>query len=411
MRWRNGFFRWALGLVLVVGAMLGFSASALAIATPPLTELKHARSNLSALVEAGDTKSKAALHAATADLSEATANSLWVSWADPSDAVAVPPPEGTAVFAKATAALKQLNRILNDRTVPEDALLEATAEIGEAEDDLAVIAAEEVPGFHAPPGTPAKKWQAALRELGKQITGSVTSVPQATLEAAARDYGEQLEEKSVELLTAPQAISGPPLTDEGKPEIFYYGAEGCPFCAIARWSMVAALAQFGKFSTLQPMVSSTTDLDPATHTLTFYKSKYKSSYLAFVPDEAFTNQPACETCFWTALQAPTPAQQELINSYDIVEYEGEIFHGFPFLDVANKWATISSTANPELLDEMSWQQIATVMRNAGSPVGQAIDGGAEIITAQICEADGEQPARICESAIVQSYREALKTGF
>jgi Domain of unknown function (DUF929) len=406
MRWGNGLFRWALGLVLVVGAMLGFSASALAIATPPLTELREARSNLSGLVAAGDTKAKAALQAATADLSEATAASLWVDSSD-----AVPPPEGKAVFAKATAALKQLNRILNDRTVPEGALLEATAEIGEAEDDLAVVAAEEVPGFHAPPGTPAKKWRAAFHELGKQITGSVTSVPQATVEAAALNYGAQLEEKSIELWTAPQMISGSPLTDEGKPELFYYGAEGCPFCAIARWSMVAALAQFGNFSTLGPMVSSTTDLDPATHTLTFYRSKYKSSYVAFVPDEAFTNQPACETCFWTELQAPTPAQQELINSYDIDEYEGEIFHGFPFLDVANKWATLSSTANPELLAGMSWQQIATVMRDAGSPVGQAIDGGAEIITAQICEADGEQPVRICESAIVQAYRNALETGF
>jgi hypothetical protein len=175
--------------------------------------------------------------------------------------------------------------------------------------------------------------------------------------------------------------------------------------------MVAALAQFGKFSTLAPMVSSTTDLDPATHTLTFYKSKYKSSYVAFVPDEAFTNQPACETCFWTELQTPTAAQQELINSYDIDEYEGQVFHGFPFLDVANTWATLSSTANPELLAGMSWQRIATVMRDAGSPIGQAIDGGAEIITAQICDADGEQPVRICESATVQDYRNALKEGF
>jgi hypothetical protein len=395
--------------MVVVGATLGISAGALAIATPPLTELRHARSNLSTLVAAGDTKAKAALLAATSDLSEATAASLWVLSAGPSDAV--PPPEGTAVFAKATAALKQLDRVFDDRTVPEGPLLEATAEISEAEADLAVNAAEEVPGFHAPPGTPAEKWQAAFRQLGKQITGSATSVPQATLEAAAFSYATQLEEKSIELWTAPQMLAGPALTDEGKPEVFYYGAEGCPFCAMARWSMVAALAQFGKFSTLRPMVSSTTDVDPATHTLTFYKSKYKSSYVAFVPDEAFTNQPACETCFWTELQAPTPAQQELIDSYDIEEYEGEIFHGFPFLDVANKWATISSTADPELLAEMSWQQIASAMRDAGSPVGQAIDGGAELITAQICEADGEQPVRICESAIVQGYRQALDTGF
>ncbi len=406
MRLANWCLRSGVGLLLAVAGLVASSASALAVPTPSLVQLNQARSNVLPLVEAGDTKAKKALLAATADLSEATRASLW---ADPSDAV--PPPEGKVAFTKATAAVEQLNRIINDRTVPEAALVEATAEITEAEDDLAAIAAEEVPGFHAPPGTPVKKWQAAFRELGKQITDAVTSVPQATIETAAFNYGTQLEEKSVELLNTPTTISGPPLTDEGRPELFYYGAEGCPFCAIARWSMVAALAQFGKFSTLGPMVSSTTDVDPATNTLTFYKSKYKSSYLAFVPDEAFTNQPACETCFWTELQAPTAAQQELITSYDIYEYEGQIFNVFPFLDVADIWADVGSTADPELLTGMSWQQIAAAMRNAGSPVGQAIDGGAEIITAEICEADGEQPVRVCGSGIVQQYRESLKTGF
>lgn len=406
MRWGNVLVRRALGPGLVVVATLGFVASAAAIATPPLTELEQARSNLSALVEAGDTNAKAELQTAIGKLSEATAASLW---RDPNDAV--PPPEGATVFSKATAALKQLNRMFNDRTVPEGALLAATAEIGEAEDNLAVNAAEEVPGFHPPPGTPTKKWQAAFRVLGKQITGAVTSVPQPTLEAAAFNYATQLEEKSVELLATPQMISGPPLTDEGKPEAFYYGAEGCPFCAIARWSMVAALAQFGKFSTLRPMESATLDEDPATPTLTFYKSKYKSAYVAFVPDEAFTNQPACGTCFWTELKAPTSAQQELIDNYDNYEYEGQTFHVFPFLDVGNRWATLSSTADPELLSGMSWQQIATAMRDASSPVGQAIDGGAEMIVAQICDTDGGQPERICESAIVQGYFHDLETGF
>lgn len=407
MRLRHGLFRCGLGLVVVVGGMLAGSASAFAALTPSLTELKQAQSNISALIEAGDTKAKAALQAARADLAEATPASLWI---DPSDAV--PPPEGDAVLAKATAAARQLNRILNDRTVGEGALLEATAEITEAEDDLAVVAAEEVPGFHAPPGTPANKWKAAFRELGKQITDAVTSLPQATLEAAAGIYGNQLLEKSVELFAVPQTISGSPLTADGKPEVFYYGAEGCPFCGIARWSMVAALARFGKFSTLGPMVSSTIDLDPATHTLTFYKSKYRSSYVAFLPDEAETNQPPCETCFgWTELQAPTPAEQELVDSYDIIEYEGQIFHAFPFLDVANRWATISSTADPALLAGMSWHQISAAMADPGSPVGQAIDGGAEIITAEICEVDGEQPTSICGSAIVHAYQEALKTGF
>ena len=84
---------------------------------------------------------------------------------------------------------------------------------------------------------------------------------------------------------------------------------------------------------------------------------------------------------------------------------------FPFLDVTNRWATLDSTADPALVAGMSWQQIAAAMADPASNVGQAIDGGAELITAQICEADGGQPAHVCESSVVQLYQEALKTGF
>ncbi len=106
-----------------------------------------------------------------------------------------------------------------------------------------------------------------------------------------------------------------------------------------------------------------------------------------------------------------PGELELINSYDLVEYEGHLFADFPFLDVANRWATVGSTADAAVLDEMSWQQIAAAMGDAGSSIGQALDGGAEIITAEICEVDGGQPTHICGSEVVHGYEEGLETGF
>lgn len=385
---------------------LGYGASAFA-APPPLAQLHQAQANISALVEGGDTHAKATLEAARADLAEITGPSLWV---DPSDAV--PPPEGQVVFAKATAAVEQLDRILSDRTVNEGSLLATRGEILEAEADLAASAAEQAAGFHAGPGTPAAKWKAAYREVGKQLTDAVTSLPQATFDAAASNYANALREKTTELYTTPQTITGSPLSEEGKPELFYYGAEGCPYCAIERWSMLAALSRFGKFAPVHPMVSSTTDEPPATRTLTFSKVKYKSAYVSFVPDEAFTNQPPCGSCeFWSELQPPTAAEQELINAYDIFEFEGHVFHAFPFLDVGNAWATVGSTDDPSLLAGMSWQQVTTAMADPASMAGQAIDGGAEIITAQICAVDGGQPAHICESVIVRGYWEGLKNGF
>lgn len=179
--------------------------------------------------------------------------------------------------------------------------------------------------------------------------------------------------------------------------------------------MVAALAQFGKFSPLGLTVSSTYDIDPSTRTLSFYQTKFKSSFVAFVPVEGFTNQPGGTlTCgentypFWTALQALTAGEQELIDLYDA--YEG-CLEGVPFLDTANKWSTIGSYANPEVIAGMSWQQVAAAMAQPDSPAGQAIDGGAEIITAQICEVDGEQPARVCDSSVVRRYQEEVNSGF
>jgi hypothetical protein len=36
-----------------------------------------------------------------------------------------------------------------------------------------------------------------------------------------------------------------------------------------------------------------------------------------------------------------------------------------------------------------------------------IDGGAEIIAAQICNVDGERPARVCNSATAQKYQDVF----
>jgi len=394
------FSRLGVGLLMVAVGVLAFGANALAAPMPPLTELEQAQSHVSALVGAGDMSAKVALRDAMADLEEATAEGLPAPaygglWVDPSDAV--PPPYGDAIFAKTTAAVKKLYRILDDRTVSEEALLTASNEIVEAEYDLAAGAATEVQGFRTPPGTPAQKWRAAFSALGKQITDAVTSVPQATLEHAANAYiiRENLPPGLLEERVRP--ITGfPPLTDEGKPEVFFFGSEGCPFCAIERWSLVAALARFGKFSPLAPTVSSTLDIFPATHTLNFYRDRYKSSYVAFVADEA-------DTSLWTPLQEPTSSQIELLEELEV--------RGFPFVDFANKWesppAGGTTHPGPEAITGMSWQEIAATMGEPSSTTGQEIDFAAEVATAEICDVDGERPLAACGSELIHGIKEAL----
>jgi hypothetical protein len=376
--------------------------------TAPLAELHQAqtRSHAAATEATGDIRAKAALGAAAQYLGVATAPSLWIGESD-----AVPPPEGEAVFADSSAAVKEVKRILNDPTVSAEATQGIVDEVLEAQADLADIALEEVQGSISQSGTPAAKWKSAFKILGKQVTKAATSVPQSTVELAASNY---LASEEHELYAVPERISGPPLKLDGKPELFYFGAEGCPFCGVQRWSLVVALAQFGKFSPLAVSVSSPIDFDPSTRTVTFYKSRYKSSYLAFVPLEGYTNQPGEPECNgepsfpWTILETPSPSEQELIADYD--GYEG-CPEAVPFIDVANTWATLGSYANPALIAGQSWQQVSASLSDSSSQAGEAIDGGAEIVTAQICEIDGGQPARICASSVVHRYQEEVRSGF
>jgi hypothetical protein len=396
-----------LGVAAGVAIALGpLAARAAAEAPAPLTQLEHVRAALPALAGGADEKAKIAIGSAVIELGSATRESLWIDASD-----AVPPLDGTKVFEASALAAGELKRIGGDKTVSHEALSGAETEILEAQVDLAEHALTQVQGSGSTPGSALKKWKAAYSQLAKQISKAATSVPQSTVEQAASTYLSSSED---ELFAFPQPISGPPLLVGGKPEVFYYGAEGCPFCGIERWSQIVALASFGKFSSVGVTVSSTYDVDPATRTFGFYKSKYSSSYVAFVPVEGFTNQPGGTlTCgeesfpFWTTLQAPTAAEQELISNYDSEE---GCLSGLPFMDVANKWSTIGSTANPEVIAGMSWQQIAGALSNPSSPVGQDIDGGAEIINAQICEADGQQPARVCNSSVVKQYEEQIRSG-
>src|ERR1700734_2843427 len=80
-------------------------------------------------------------------------------------------------------------------------------------------------------------------------------------------------------------VDGPALTQNGKPEVLFIGAEYCPFCAAQRWAMVNAFSRFGPFTGLTTTHSSSTDTDANTPTLTFYGSTYTSKYISLVTVE------------------------------------------------------------------------------------------------------------------------------
>ena len=175
-----------------------------------------------------------------------------------------------------------------------------------------VVAFIAVKAFNKAPSssTPASAQPAS-------VTKNVTTVPASTLNSVG--LGSILSYNPSPI----SSVSGSALTSNGKPEMLYIGAEFCPYCAAERWAMAIALSRFGTFtSPLNYIHSSSTDTDPNTPTLTFYKTTYSSKYLVFTPVEN-------ETVSHALLQTPTAAQQTLWNKYNP--------NAYPFIDFGNKY--------------------------------------------------------------------------
>jgi hypothetical protein len=223
------------------------------------------------------------------------------------------------------------------------------------------------------------------------VVDKVTSVPASALDTVGNGGGA--------VTGKPTTISGSALTSNGKPEMFYMGAEYCPYCAAERWAMIVALSRFGTFTGLATVHSAvangagTAEPDPNTPTWTFVHATYSSPYLAFSPVEIQTNIPDPSTGSYTTLQTPTAAQQALVTKYD--GSSGSI----PFIDFGNKYMISGVSYNPGVLDGLSWATIATDLSNPSSPVAQAVDGTANYITAAICKMTGNQPASACTTTV------------
>jgi thiol-disulfide isomerase/thioredoxin len=246
----------------------------------------------------------------------------------------------------------------------------------------------------------------ALTTLTKQVTGVPTSVTDQVAGGGVEKgifvslpNSSAISSASSQLGSYFGTVTGTPLASGGKPEVLYVGAEYCPFCAAQRWAMVNALSRFGTFTGLTASHSSSTDSDPNTPTFTFYKSTYKSDYVTFTPVEETTNTIDKATGQYGALQTPTAAQQQLMQTYD----PGANGQGgaIPFIDIANKYVQVGnlSPLNPSQFAGMSWSQVAAAMNNPSSAVGKAIIGNANYMTAAICKVTGNKPATACTPAI------------
>ena len=187
----------------------------------------------------------------------------------------------------------------------------------------------------------------------------------------------------------------------GKPELLYMGAEYCPYCAAERWSMVVALSRFGTFSNLGVTKSGDSpEPYPQTNTFTFYGSAYTSQYLDFVSVEMQTNQKDGLGAY-TMLQTPNSAEKAVFSQYDQPPYASQA-GGIPFLSLGNQYIEVSAGFIPNVLTNLTWQDIAGALSNPQSPSTIEIVADANYLTAGICQITNNQPSSVCDSAPIQS---------
>jgi hypothetical protein len=258
------------------------------------------------------------------------------------------------------------------------------------------------------PITSGSAWSPASSTVVSQVTG----IPASVFDAVGTT-------SDVAPINPPIAISGqPPLTFPGAtgsslPGVYFYGAEYCPYCAAARWSIVAALSRFGTFHNLGNMQSTSNDIDPNTPTFTFSKAKYSSAYIVFKPQEYYSNQVNAAGTGYTVIMPSTKAEAKLVTNYDNAKYfpqtlqQGEA--GFPFVDFGNKILQ-DTLYDPTILGGLSRDTIAANLTDPKNPITQAIVAGANYLSASVCHIDGQQPASVCASKGVTAATKALKLG-
>jgi hypothetical protein len=200
------------------------------------------------------------------------------------------------------------------------------------------------------------------------------------------------------------------MTLNGKsPAMLYYGAEYCPYCAAERWAMTAALSRFGTWSNLKITASSHTDVDPETHTFSYYGATFTSPYIAFAGIERYSNIPP--------LDLLPPAEPHQAGG----EHHHQV-HQLKYIPGASTRGgsgsrSSTSTTGPSSRAPATTQASWPTSRGARSPAGSAMPAirpprpsWPPPTTSQRSSAPAPrtQPASVCTSPGVQAAAKALK---
>lgn len=232
---------------------------------------------------------------------------------------------------------------------------------------------------------------APVQKAGKGTIGPTNTTILKEVTTIKQSVFANVKTGGVQNILKPPAGNPPPLTGtNGKPEVFFYGAEFCPYCGAERWPVTIALSRFGTFTQLPLTVSADANVDPSypdIPTFTFRGSQYSSQYIDFVSLEAQdrVRQP---------LETPSTAQQQLLTQFNV--------NGFPFIDIANKYASSNAVLDPTAFENLSQQEIANMLSDPAQGMTQHIVGAANYFTAAICIATHNNPGNVCNSDPIKS---------
>ncbi len=249
----------------------------------------------------------------------------------------------------------------------------------------------------------------AFQPTSATVAQEVTSVPASVFNAVGVTSTAVPVSPPIPLSKQPALVD----SATGKPELFYLGAEYCPFCAAERWPLILALSRFGTFKNLGDMESSTKtgEVYPGTPTFTFVKSTYTSPYLSFKSIEQFTNVWDNATNYYTPLQTPSKPEEAVFQKYDTSKYIPGITSAqdgsIPFITIGNQYLVAGASYTPQLLAGISRETIAGGLSNATNPVTVAIVATANYLTASICSITKDHPGSVCSSKGVAAAKKVL----
>ena len=161
----------------------------------------------------------------------------------------------------------------------------------------------------------------------------------------------------------------------GKSLVYFMGAGFCPFCAAERWAIVKALERFGKWEGLVEDKSAGHDekyLNVPTFSLA--RTKYSSNNIEFAGKETADRN-------FEPLQELDDSDFEVLDMYNPDQM-------IPFLLVDGQYMQVGAGFSPELIQNMSHEQVLTELEKPDSAIGKAIRAEIDNIIALVCKSIG-----------------------